>query len=49
MVYRNVVLSLHELCAFPELSEAMQLWNQLMGHHYKRSNGVFAKLLGLGA
>jgi len=48
MVYRNSVLALHQLCPFPSLSQPMQMWNQLMNHHYVRAHKIFVKLLDFG-
>ena len=49
MVYRNAVMSLHQLCPFPVLAETMRMWNEGLCHHYERSHKVFVQLLGLGA
>ena len=41
MVYRNAVMSLHQLCPFPVLAETMKMWNEGLCHHYERSHKVF--------
>jgi hypothetical protein len=46
MVYRNSVLSLHEIIPFPHLTETMKLWKSAMEKHYMRANHVFSLLAG---
>lgn len=46
MVYRNSVLSMHEISPFPCLSETMKQWKNMMSKHYIKANHTFAEVAG---
>lgn len=47
MVYRNSVLSLHAIAAFPDLAACLQPWKVAMAEHYAKANSTFALVAGL--